>query len=289
MKKITLMPNPYRDRNFQITKNAEQILRQNGAEVRVCLPFHVDRSHELPQNMRFVPMDEALRDCDLMICFGGDGTILHAARLVGNRDIPMLGVNTGTMGFMAELESNELNLLPKVLEDNLQMEERMMIHVAVKRGGRVIYEDNALNDAVVTKGAVARVISLTVACDDVEAMHFDGDGIIISTPTGTTAYSMSAGGPIVEPTAKNIIVTPICAHALGVRSLVLARDRVVTTQVGRIGKRSAFLSVDGGKAFRLNAEDKVVVTASRRSIRLVKVKNQSYYGILNQKFQGKLT
>lgn len=286
MKRITLMPNPYRDRNFQITKTAEQILRQHGAEVRVCLPFHVDRSHELPASLHFVTMEEALKDCDLMVCFGGDGTILHAARLVGNRDIPMLGVNTGTMGFMAELESNELSLLPKVLEENLHLEERMMIHVAVKRAGRVIYEDNALNDAVVTKGAVARVIGLTVSCDDVEAMHFDGDGLIISTPTGTTAYSMSAGGPIVEPTAKNIIVTPICAHAMGVRPLVLMQDRVVVAQVGRIGKRSAFLSVDGGKAFRLNAEDKVTVTASRRSIQLVKVKNVSYYGILNKKFQG---
>ncbi len=286
MKRITLMPNPYRDRNFQITKTAEQILRQHGAEVRVCLPFHVDRSHELPASLHFVPMEEALKNCDLMVCFGGDGTILHAARLVGNRDIPMLGVNTGTMGFMAELESNELSLLPKVLEEDLHLEERMMIHVAVKRAGRVIYEDNALNDAVVTKGAVARVIGLTVSCDDVEAMHFDGDGLIISTPTGTTAYSMSAGGPIVEPTAKNIIVTPICAHAMGVRPLVLMQDRVVVAQVGRIGKRSAFLSVDGGKAFRLNAEDKVTVTASRRSIHLAKVKNVSYYGILNKKFQG---
>lgn len=108
----------------------------------------------------------------------------------------MLGVNTGTMGFMAELESNELSLLPKVLEDTVRFEERMMIHVAVKRGGRVIFEDNALNDAVVTKGAVARVIQMTVSCDDVEAMHFDGDGLIISTPTGTTAYSMSAGDPL---------------------------------------------------------------------------------------------
>ena len=286
MKKITLMPNPYRDRGFQITRAAEQILKQHGAEIQICLPFRVDRSHDLPANMRFVTMEDALKNCDLMICFGGDGTILHAARLVGNRDIPMLGVNTGTMGFMAELESNELELLPKVLKDEVPLEERMMIHVAVKRNGRVIFEDNALNDAVITKGAVARVIQMTVTCDDAEAMHFDGDGLIISTPTGTTAYSMSAGGPIVEPTAKNIIVTPICAHAMGIRSLVLMQDRVVTAHVGRIGKRNAFLSVDGGKAVRLNAEDKVVVTASRRSIHLAKIKNASYYGTLNNKFQG---
>ena len=245
----------------------------------------MDRDYALPEDMRFVTMEEAFRACDRMICFGGDGTILHAARLVGARDIPMLGVNTGTMGFMAELESNELELLPKVLEPDLPTEERMMIHVAVKRDGRVIYEDNALNDAVITKGAVARVIQLTVFCDKVEAMHFDGDGIVIATPTGSTAYSVSAGGPIVEPTARNIIVTPICAHAMGIRSLVLMQERTVVTQVGRIGKRSAYLSVDGGKAVRLSAEDQVVTTASRRVIRLAKIKDASYYSTLGQKFQ----
>lgn len=286
MKKITLMPNPYRDRGFQITRCAVQILKNHGAETQVCLPFQVERGFEIPTGIELTPMDAALKDCDLLICFGGDGTILHAARLVGNKDIPMLGINTGTMGFMAELESNELNLLPKLLEPELRFEERMLIHVAVKRNERVIFEDNALNDAVITKGAVARVIQMTVSCDHVEAMHFDGDGLIISTPTGTTAYSMSAGGPIVEPTAKNIIVTPICAHAMGMRPLVLMEDRVVTAQVGRIGKRSAFLSVDGGKAFRLNAEDKIVVTVSRRRIRLAKIKDLSYYEILNKKFQG---
>ena len=280
------MPNPYRDRGFQITRSAVQILKKHGAETRVCLPFQVELNHDLPAGIELCSIEQALTDCDLLICFGGDGTILHAARLVGSKDIPMLGINTGTMGFLAELESNELQLLPKLLEPDLQYEPRMLIHVAVKRNGRVIFEDNALNDAVITKGAVARVIQLTVSCDHVEAMHFDGDGLIISTPTGTTAYSMSAGGPIVEPTAKNIIVTPICAHTMGMRSLVLMEDRTVTAQVGRIGKRSAFLSVDGGKAFRLNAEDKIIVTMSRRSIRLAKIKKMSFYEILNNKFQG---
>ena len=285
MKNITLMPNPYRDRDFQITRVAEQILRQHGANVRICLPFHVERNVEFPAGMRFVTMEEALRDCHMMICLGGDGTILHAARLVGSRDIPMLGVNTGTMGFMAELESNELELLPRVLEDQVPWEERMMIHVQVERGGRTIFEDNALNDAVITKGAVGRVIQFSVSCDTTGAMDFDGDGLVIATPTGTTAYSMSAGGPIVEPTAKNIIVTPICAHTMAIRSLVLMQDRVVTTRVGRIGKRSAYLSVDGGKAFRLSADDQVVVRASDRAVRLAKIKDASYFGILNQKFQ----
>ena len=285
MKKITLMPNPYRDRGFQITREAERILREHGARTAVCLPFHVDRGYEFPKDVRFVTMEEALKDCSVMICLGGDGTILHAARLVGNRDIPMLGINTGTMGFMAELESDELDLLPKVLEDGVPLEERMMLRVVVTRDGKTIYEDHALNDAVITKGAVARVIALTVKCDGVEAMQFDGDGLVLATPTGTTAYSMSAGGPIVEPTARNIIVTPICAHAMGIRSLVLGDRRRVTAQVGRIGKRSAFLSVDGGKAVKLSADDEVTVTAGPRSVKLAKIKETSYYSILGSKIQ----
>lgn len=286
MKHITLMPNPYRDPGFQMTANAVELLRQGGAEVKVCLPFRVERLGEVPKCIRFCTMEEAFRDCELLICFGGDGTILHAARLVGRRQIPVLGVNTGSMGFMAELESDELHLLSKVLEGKYTLDKRMLIHVSVVRNGRTIFEDEALNDAVVTKGAVARVIHMSVSCDGQEAMAFDGDGVIIATPTGATAYSMSAGGPIVEPTAENMIITSICAHAMHNRSLVLAKERTITVKIGRVGKRNAFLSVDGGKAFRLNADDEVVISTSNRKINLLKVKDTSFYAILNRKFQG---
>ncbi len=286
MKNITLMPNPYRDRGYQITLEAQRILQEAGAQVKICLPFHVDRTHEIPREVHLVTMESALRDCEALVCFGGDGTILHAARMVGNRDIPLLGINTGNLGFMAELESNELDLLRLLVEDRYKLDPRMTLHVSVQRNGRVLFEDNCLNDAVITKGAVARVIQLSIHCDGQEAMNFSGDGVTISTPTGSTAYSLSAGGPIVEPEAKNIIVTPICAHTMFSHSLVLSRDRTVTAKVGRVGKRNAFLSVDGGKAFRLNAEDEVVVTASNRAIQLIRLKNNSFYSILNKKFQG---
>lgn len=286
MKNITLMPNPYRDRGYQITRTAERILREAGAQVKICLPFHVDRNHEIPTDLHLVTMEEALRDCQALVCFGGDGTILHAARMVGSRDIPMLGINTGSMGFMAELESDELELLQNLVWDDYHVENRMMLRVTVCRNGRTIYEDNCLNDACITKGAVARVIHLNIFCDHQEAMQFDGDGVTICTPTGSTAYSMSAGGPIVEPEAKNIIITPICAHTMFSRSLVLAKNRTVVARVGRIGKRNAFLSVDGGKAFRLNADDEVVVTMSNRTTRLLRVKDKSFYSVLNNKFQG---
>lgn len=280
------MPNPYRDRGYQITRSVEQILKNQGAEVKICLPFHVDRNHDIPQGLRLVTMDEALRDCEGLVCFGGDGTILHAARLVGSRDIPLLGINTGSMGFMAELESNELSLTEKLVTGGYSVDQRMMLHVEVRRSGRTIYEDHALNDAVITKGAVARVVQMVIFCDDQEAMSFDGDGVVLCTPTGTTAYSMSAGGPIVEPSAENIIVTPICAHSMRERSLVLSKKRTVVTRIGRIGKRNAFLSVDGGKAFRLSADDEVIVTAAERTVKLLRVKNNSFYSVLNHKFQG---
>ena len=162
----------------------------------------------------------------------------------------------------------------------------MLLKVKVNRGERTIFEDHALNDAVITKGAVARVLQTTVFCDGQEAMRFDGDGLILCTPTGTTAYSMSAGGPIVEPYAKNIIITPICAHTINSRSLVVSHERTVAARIGRIGRRNAYLSVDGGRAFRLSADDEVVVTGAQRTVRLLKVKNISFYGVLNHKFQG---
>ena len=284
-RRVILCPNPTKDDRLETSRQAKAMLERAGFEVCVCPEFVDGRPDDLPADLPLRELEDVIDAASLVVSLGGDGTIMHTARRMMGYEIPIIGVNLGTMGFMAELESNELELLPEVLADDIPCEDRMMIHVAVKRGGRVIYEDNALNDAVITKGAIARVIQMTMSCDGVEAMHFDGDGIIICTPTGSTAYSMSAGGPIVEPTAKNIIVTPICAHTIGIRSLVLMHDRVVTVQVGRVGNRNAFLSVDGGKAVKLSADDQVVVTASRRCVRLAKIKSVSYYSTINQKFQ----
>ena len=286
MNNITLMPNPFRDRGFPITLQAKEILQEAGAEVKVCLPFRIDRSYEIPQELQFVTMEDALKNCEALICLGGDGTILHAARLVGTRDIPLLGINTGTMGFMAELEVSELDLLTKLVHGAYTLDQRMMLHVSIIRDGKSVLEDNALNDAVVTKGTIARVIHMSVSCDQMNAMEFDGDGLVLSTPTGSTAYSFSAGGPVVDPGARNIIVTPIAAHGLTIRSLVLPKERSVAVRIGRIGKRNAFLTVDGGKAFKLVGDDEVIITAAKRNIKLLKVRNSNFFEILNHKFQG---
>ena len=214
MKRIVMTPNPYRDRDFACALEARRILEQAGVEVRICLAFDVDPSFSLPANVQLCELQEEIRRADALICFGGDGTILHSSKTAMRHDLPILGVNIGTVGFMAELEAGEMELLARLGRDEYQIDERMTIFVRLFHDGRVIYRDVALNDAVITKGAVARVIQTSVLLDGVEAMNFSGDGIIAATPTGSTAYSMSAGGPIVEPQADNIILTPICAHNL---------------------------------------------------------------------------
>ena len=281
--KIVLSPNPYRDRGLKAAQSAEKILRNAGVETRMCLPFQTENGFELPRHLEYADMKEEIRDADMLICFGGDGTILHAAKDATAYDVPILGVNMGSVGFMAELEYGELSLLSKVAAGKYTTESRMMMDVRVTHDGKTAYTDTALNDAVITKGAVARVVDLSVYGDNVLISNFSGDGVVISTPTGSTAYSMSAGGPIVEPTAENIIVTPICAHALTAKSFVLGNGRTVSARMGKMARKTAYLSVDGGRAVKLSGGDAVEIRASGRKTRLVRVTGRSFYEIIHQK------
>lgn len=282
--KIVMTPNPYRDRNFKHVEQAAEILQAAGAETRICLPFDVDKSFELPANIPFYELNKEIKTADMLICFGGDGTLLHASKIATRYHVPILGVNMGTMGFMAELEASELPLLANLVTGEYRIEKRMMLRVTVHNEGRQLFDEQALNDAAITKGAVAREIQMAVECDGVEAVNCSGDGVVICTPTGSTAYSMSAGGPIVEPCAHNIIITPICAHSFQAKGIVTAPWRTITVRVGKLGRRNAFLSVDGGRAFRLSVGDVITVRKSEQETRLVRLKDTSFYEILNNKF-----
>ena len=285
MKKVVLTPNPYRDKNFQTVRKAMQILKDAGMEPRLCLPFEVDKSFDLPRDLHFHRLDKEIKNSDMVICFGGDGTILHMAKAATRHGIPILGVNIGTMGFMAELESSELDRLEDIAKGNFSLDNRMMLDVTVHRDRDIIFHDICLNDVVVTKGAVARIVHLSVYCDGVQAMECGGDGIIVATPTGSTAYSLSAGGPIVEPDAKNILITPICAHEVGSRCIVASENRVITVSLSRNARRNAYLSVDGGKAQRLNMGDVATVRRSNMMTKLVRLKDRSFYDVVNMKFK----
>ena len=285
MKNIILTPNPYRDKNFHTVREAMEVLKSAGANVRLCLPFDVDTNYELPKDLRFHKLDREMGYADAVICFGGDGTILHMAKTATRRGLPILGVNIGTMGFMAELESSELDKLARLVTGDFTLDKRMMLDVTVQRDRDIIFHDICLNDVAITKGAVARTVHLSVQFDGVQAMECSGDGVIISTPTGSTAYNLSAGGPIVEPEAKNIIITPICAHDFGTRCIVASDKRVITTQIVRNARRNAFLSVDGGKALRLNMGDVAVAKKSHLETKLIRLKDRSFFDVVNTKFK----
>jgi len=281
MKKIVLCPNPIRDVGLVYSEAIFQRLLGRGTEV-VLSPLHyLNEERTEPQGAALLALQEQICGADLLICFGGDGTILHLARVAAPYGIPILTVNLGRKGFMAELEpKDEERIIEVALADTYNIQERMMLDVTVKRRDQIVCEAFALNDVVVR--GTTRQVEIEAYGDGERITRFSGDGIIICTPTGSTAYSMSAGGPLIEPTAKNLSITPISAHALQTRSFVLAPNRVVTVKITLGDGKQGYLAVDGG-SFVLEDLDEIGVVQSRYVTRLVKAARRSFYEVVNDK------
>ena len=281
-KRVILCPNPYRDSELKVCRQSRDMLESLGMQTFVCLPFQREGyGEELGLSMR--PLQQEIRQADLLIAFGGDGTILHLARTVALHSVPVLGVNLGSLGFMSELEVNELDRLRDLAQGRFTVESRMMLDVSVLREGRQVYNNIALNDAVVSKGSIARVVRLDIFTEEGRLTKVGGDGIIVSTPTGSTGYSMAAGGPIVEPTAKNLLLTPICPHSTRSSSYVLSPEHIITVEAADANRKFVYLSVDGGKAFSLKNGDQVRVSTSKYTTRLVRLSKKSFCEILDKK------
>ncbi len=285
MKRVVLCPNPYRDRGLSAAKEADAILRSVGLETVFCLPFKPEGG-DGQFGVQCRPLQQELHNCDLVVAFGGDGTILHLAKACALRGVPLLGVNLGSLGFMSDLEVGEMDLLRNLAQGKYKKERRMMLDVSVLREGRSVYNNSALNDAVVSKGAMARVIRLQVTAGEEQLGAFAGDGLVVASPTGSTAYSLSAGGPIVEPTAQNFVISPICAHTIFPRSIVLSSTGTVNISQAEQGRKQAYLSVDGGKAFLLRQGDRVRICRSRHETELLRLTDKSIYQILRTKMTG---
>lgn len=282
MKKVILCPNPYRDNDLKVAKQSKELLEQVGFETVVCLPFQREGYDELGMPIR--PLQQEIKSADLLLAFGGDGTILHLARTVALNNVPVLGINLGSLGFMSELEPEELDRLKDLASWDFTVESRMMLDVTVIRDGRSVYNNIALNDAVISKGSIARVVRLEIFTEEGFLTRVGGDGVIVSTPTGSTGYSMAAGGSIVEPTAHNLLLTPICPHSMRSTAYVLAPDHVITVEAADANRKFVYLSVDGGKAFALKNGDKVRVSRSRHTTKLVRLSKKSFCEILDKKF-----
>lgn len=281
MKTIVLCPNPFRDKDFILTKKAKDMLEDAGFTALISPLFASEQQTEYPDWLKPVSLQEAVERASLMVAFGGDGTILHMARAAMHRSVPILGVNLGSKGFMAELEPDELSMLVEAARGEYRLRRRMMLDISLTRGGEEIFTDCALNDAVIH--GVSQMIRITAYGDGSKISAFSGDGIIIATPTGSTAYSMAAGGPMVEPTARNIILTPVCAHALSAPAFVLAPERVVTVCTTGLHGRKAVLSVDGVEALQLESGDVLTAKVSEFETLMAHVGSKSFYDIAYEK------
>ena len=288
MKKVILCPNPDRDSELRVCKEAKKLLDALHFQTVVCLPFQRE-GYGAELGLRITPLHQEIRSADLLIAFGGDGTILHLARTVALHSVPVLGVNLGSLGFMSELEVDELDRLRDLADWSFDVESRMMLDVSVLRGGKSVYNNIALNDAVISKGSIARVVRLNIFTEEGQLTKVGGDGIIASTPTGSTGYSMAAGGPIVEPTARNLLLTPICPHSTRSSSYVLSPEHVITVEAPDANRKFVYLSVDGGKAFSLKNNDQVRVSTSRYTTKLVRLSKKSFCEILDKKMGGEVT
>ena len=282
LRKVILCPNPYRDAQLRVAREAKRVLDEAGCPNVVCLPFRNQEKIE-GFGLAIEPLQQELRGADLIVAFGGDGTILHLSKTAAHRDVPVLGVNLGSLGFMAELESKDLTRLRDLCNGKYDVESRMMLDVNVLRDGRVIYSNLALNEALIARGNVSRVIRLKISTEQGKLVDVAGDGVIVASPTGSTAYSLSAGGPVVEPTARNFIVSPICAHSVHANAYVLSSERVITVQTEKNSYKPVLLSVDGGRAFSLRSGDCVEVRRSKFDTKLVRLTKRSFCEILQKK------
>lgn len=276
-----LYPNARKEGAHELLPAVCDRLRRD--DVRLLLPMPLRAAGYTAAGVDYMETDGALRVSDLAIVLGGDGTMLRLARAAAMQQLPLLGINVGHIGFMTELEPDELDEMEKLFVGRYTIDSRMMLHVAVHRDGRIVYENDALNDIVVAKGTAFRVVRVRIAADDEEVAHMNGDGVIVSTPTGSTAYSLSAGGPIIEPCAENLSVIPICAHALAAKSFVFAPERRITLSAACEGGSEVFISADGGQGFAVRPTDRIEITRSSLRTRLVRLKGNSFYTILQQK------
>ena len=221
-------------------------------------------------------------NCDIVITIGGDGTIIHKAKHAARFSKPILGINLGKIGFVAGLEPTEIDKLEQLIKGKYTVEKRMMLSVNVKKGEttRKFY---ALNDVVITKGVYSGLVNLNVTLNNDEITKYVADGIILATPTGSTAYSLSAGGPVIEPSMKCILLTPICQHSMFSRPVIFGENSKINITAKTREKDESVLSIDGGRPIIINDRDLVSVEAAKMTVSLIKLKNQNFYKVLNSK------
>lgn len=277
--KISIFPNFNNDGVLQTCEEICKELDKLGVEYSVAKCNESDETGTLPL---FFDTDELIENCDIVIVVGGDGTTLNVAKAASLHNKLTLGINAGRLGFMSGLERDELSLLNRLVSGEYEVEERMMINARLMSENG-IQNFICLNDAVITRGDLARLIDVTVKSDGRVITKNRADGMIIATPTGSTAYSMAAGGPVVSPDNSCFVVTPICPHSLVNRSIVFSSDKELEITVENDKNNTSYLSIDGEKSVTVTKNSKIIISKSEYVAKLIKIKPDSFYEILNKK------
>lgn len=274
---VSVFPNLNNAGVSEITANVVSALTELGVDVRVS-----DRYKSMPSGSN--SNDDIIDCCDIAIAIGGDGTTLNVAKLAANVGKPVLGINAGRLGFMSGIEKDELSLLENIVKGDYQLDERMMLQADVlDASGNIISTHQCLNDAVISRGNFARLVDIELFSDSRCVRKMRADGVIISTPTGSTAYSMAAGGPVVSPEASCIVATPICPHSLTDRSIIFPTVAVLKVKAGNDKSECPVLNIDGQEMVELMPEYSVSIKSSSIKTRLIKLKPDNFYEILDKK------
>lgn len=280
---VYISPNPGKSSARELALRAAQILRTHGASVLMEQKWKQDCNIA---GVEYLPFEACMEQTDVILTIGGDGTILHVANLTLSYHKPILGINLGRCGFLATCELDELETkLSAVARGRYSLDSRMLLYVRVL--GDDGWEGHALNDVVVTKGRLQQAIDFSVYCDDILVEHFRGDGVIVATPTGSTAYSLAAGGPILDSQTKGIVVTPICPHSLATPPMVFAQERKINICVGQVADDEVFISCDGDDGYTLRAGATAVVRLSDQNVQLITFSRADQFQAIDQKLRSR--
>ncbi|GFO56343.1 NAD kinase [Geomonas sp. Red276] len=284
MKKVAIFAKVHDPRCLGVAQQLTEWLAQRGVTAKV--EDHLSKRLRRPSQTQTVESSEIAQDADLIVVLGGDGTLIAASRMVGEAEVPILAVNLGSLGFLTEITLDELYpSVERCLADDYEVSERMMLLAMVEREGEVIENHRVLNDVVINKGALARIIDMETSVDSRYLTTFKADGLIVSTPTGSTGYSLSANGPIIHPALECISITPICPHTLTNRPLVVAKDADIDIKLVSGVDEAVFLTLDGQVGVKLVNGDLVKIRRSEHVTRLVQSRSKDYFEVLRTKLK----
>ncbi len=279
--KVVLITNTAKDSDFSLYKKILELILSHGAEARTP---EIYKDECFDPRIRYMPEEALYEGADAAIVLGGDGTILKWAPGAVHAGCPILGVNLGRVGYMAEIGKDEIELISRLFEGRYLISERMTLSVSVIEGGdvRTVYE-NALNDAVIHSNEIGRVLDLELFSGGVRVAEHRGDGIIISTPTGSTAYSMAAGGPVLDPNLECICITPVCALSPAARPMVFSAERELEIKKGHGHSKGFYLSCDGADGETLSGEAKIIIKRSDTKAKLISIDDEEFFSVFRKK------